>query len=104
LNFPGYTADQIKGYRIAPLKERADRTRPSWREAFIGLKHARLKNIRDANLRNVLNSLGAVSTAVTLHNEADFKAGSVSPKLYDLFFPKYWALKGGDSVMNFMWS
>jgi len=99
-----YLPDAISGYLIAPFKEWAAGSGSPWWEAFTGLKHDRMSNFRDAKLKNVLHSLAAVFIILTLRNEAEFKAGSVSLELYDLFFPKYWTFKGRVSVMNFMWS
>ena len=106
LNPMHYLPDAISGYLIAPFEEWAaagKRVSPWWR-AFTHLKHDRMKNFREANLKNALHSLAAVFIILTLHNETEFKAGSVSLELYDLFFPKYWTFKGRVSVMNFMWS
>ncbi len=49
-----------------------------------GLKHDRLTSFREARLRNVIHSLAAVFIILTLRNEAEFKAGSVSLELYEL--------------------
>ena len=49
-----------------------------------------MNSFREATLRNALHSLAATFIILTLRNEAEFKAGSVSLELYDLFFPKYW--------------
>jgi hypothetical protein len=99
-----YLPEQISGHLIAPFEEWATGKRPPWWEAFTGLKHDRIRNYREANLRNVLHSLAGVFIILTLHHETEFKAGSVSLELYELFFPKYWTFKGRVSVMNFMWS
>ena len=99
-----YLPDAVSGHLIAPFKEWAAGSSPPWWKAFTALKHDRMNNFREAKLRNVIHSLAAVFIALTLHNETEFKAGSVSPELYDLFFPKYWTFKGRVSVMNFMWS
>jgi hypothetical protein len=101
-----YLPDAISGYLIAPFKEWAAGSTliSPWWKAFTGLKHDRLSNFREARLRNVIHSLAAVFIILTLRNESEFKAGSVSLELYELFFPKYWTFKGRVSVMNFMWS
>jgi hypothetical protein len=102
----GYLPDEISGHRIAPFKEWAAGVPvvPSpWWKAFTDLKHDRMRNFREAKLRNVLHSLAAVFIILTLRNETEFKTGSVSLEVYDLFFPKYWTFKGRVSVMNFMW-
>ena len=99
-----YMPDTVSGHLIAPFKEWAAGSSPTWWKAFTALKHDRINHFREAKLRNVLHSLAAVFVVLTLHNEAEFKAGSVSLELYDLFFPKYWTFKGRVSVMNFMWS
>lgn len=101
-----YLPDAISGYLIAPFKEwiaGSVSTSPWWK-AFTGLKHDRLSNFREARLGNVIHSLAAAFIILTLRNESEFKAGSVSLELYELFFPKYWTFKGRASVMNFMWS
>lgn len=95
--------DAVSGYLIAPLEEWSNGKRPLWWEAFTGLKHDRMSNFREAKLRNTLHALAAVFIILTLHNESEFKAGSVTLEVYDLFFPKYWAFSGRRSVMNFMW-
>jgi hypothetical protein len=99
-----YLPDAISGYPIAPFKEWAAGDTSPWWNAFTGLKHNRLSNFREAQLRNVIHSLAAVFIILTLRHEAEFKGGSASLELYELFFPKYWAFKGRVSVMNFMWS
>jgi hypothetical protein len=100
-----YAPDKISGYLMAPFKEWAAGTGNSpWWRTFTDLKHDRLSNFRKANLRHTIHALAAVFVILTLRNETEFKAGSVSLELYDLFFPKYWKFKGRVSVMNFMWS
>lgn len=99
-----YLPDAVSGYLMAPFKEWATGSSSPWWKAFTGLKHDRMSNFREAKLRNALHSLAAVFIILTLHNEAEFKAGSVTLELYDLFFPRYWTFKGRVSVMNFMWS
>jgi hypothetical protein len=102
-----YLPDEVAGYLIAPFKEWAavGTNSPSpWWKAFTDLKHNRMNNFREAKLKNALHSLAAVFIIVTLYNETEFKVGSVSLELYDLFFPKYWTFKGRVSVMNFVWS
>ena len=95
--------DQVSGYRIAPFNEWATGGSSPWWKAFTDLKHDRMANFREAKLRHVLYSLGAVFIVLTIRNELDFKQGAVSLELYDLFFPKYWRFKGRVSVMNFRW-
>jgi hypothetical protein len=68
------------------------------------LKHDRLHNFHEANLKNAIFALAAVFIALTLRREAEFKAGSVSLELYDLFFPKYWTFRGRVAQMNFTWT
>jgi hypothetical protein len=100
-----YAPDEISGHLIAPFVEwGVAGSKSPWWKAFTDLKYDRINNFREAKLRNVLYSLAAVFVILTLRNETEFKAGSVSPELYDLFFPKYWKFKGRVSVMNFMWS
>jgi hypothetical protein len=99
-----YLPDAVSGYLIAPFKEWAAGSPSPWWKAFTALKHDRMSNFREAKLRNVLHSLAAVFIILTLHNETEFKAGSVSLELYDLFFPKYWTFKGRVALMNFMWT
>lgn len=99
-----YLPDAISGYIIEPFAEWAAGSASPWWNAFTGLKHNRLSNFREARMRNVIHSLAAVFIILTLRKEAEFKAGSVSLELYELFFPKYWTFKGRVSVMNFMWS
>lgn len=99
-----YLPDKVSGHLIVPFKEWATGSSSPWWKAFTDLKHDRMINFREAKLRNVIHSLAAVFIILTLRNETEFKAGSVSLELYDLFFPKYWTFKGRVSVMNFMWS
>lgn len=99
-----YLPDAISGYMIEPFAEWAGGSTSSWWNAFTGLKHNRLSNFREARMRNVIHSLAAAFIILTLRNEAEFKVGSVSLELYELFFPKYWSFKGRISVMNFTWS
>ena len=98
-----YLPDAVSGHLIAAFKEWAAGSSLPWWKAFTALKHDRMSNFREAKLGNVLHSLAAVFIILTLHNETEFKAGSVSLELYDLFFRKYWTFKGRVSVMNFMW-
>jgi hypothetical protein len=96
--------DSISGYMIEPFKEWATGVpNISWK-AYTSLKHDRISNFREAKLRNVLHSLAAVYIVLAIRNETEFKIGAVSPELYDLFFPKYWAFHGRVALMNFMWS
>ena len=99
-----YLPGAVTGHLIAPFNEWAAGSSSSWWKSFTALKHDRMSNFREAKLRNVLYSLAAVFIILTLHNETEFKAGSVSLELYDLFFPKYWTFKGRVTVSNFMWS
>jgi len=99
-----YRPDAVSGYLVTPFKEWGAGNSSPWWKAFTDLKHDRMSNFREAKLRNVIQSLAAVFIILTLRNETEFKAGSVSLELYDLFFPKYWTFKGRVSVMNFMWS
>jgi hypothetical protein len=98
-----YAPDEISGYLIAPFKEWAAGSRPLWWEAFTGLKHDRMKNFREAKLKNAIYSLAAVFIILTLRHETEFKLGAVSPELYDLFFPKYWTSRSRVALMNFVW-
>ena len=96
--------DKIAGYLIVPFKEwAADPGISPWWGAFTDLKHDRLKNFRKAKLQNVIYALAAVFIILTLRNETAFKAGSITPELYDLFFPKYWTFKGRVTPGIFMW-
>jgi hypothetical protein len=99
-----YLPDAVSGYLILPFQEWAAGVNSPWWRAFIELKHDRMSNFREATLRNTLYSIAATFIILTLRHEAEFKAGSVSLELYDLFFPKYWTFKGRVAVMNFMWS
>ena len=98
-----YLPNAVSGHLIAPFKGRATGGISPWWKASTDLKHDRMSSFREAKLRNVLHSLAAVFIILTLRNETEFKAGSVSLELCDLFFPKYWSFKGRVSVMNFMW-
>jgi hypothetical protein len=98
--------NRIDGYRIAPFKEWAviPEIESPWWGAFTSLKHDRIRNFRQATLKNVIYSLSAVFIVLTLNREPEFKSGIVPLEVYDLFFPQYWAFKGRIAVMNFMWS
>jgi hypothetical protein len=99
-----YAPDKIAGYRIVPFKEwAADPGKSLWWRAFTDLKHDRLKNFRESTLQNVIYALAAVFIILTLRNETAFKAGSVTPELYDLFFPKYWTFEGRVMPGIFVW-
>lgn len=99
-----YSPDKISGYLIAPFTEWTSSTLASpWWRAFTDLKHDRLASFREASLKNAICALAAVFILLTIRNEAEFKAGTTSLELYDLFFPKYWKFRGRISVMNFMW-
>jgi hypothetical protein len=99
-----YLPSQISGYLILPFEEWATGKSSPWWKAFTDLKHDRLSNFREAKLRHVIYSLAAVFMILSLRNEADFKAGNVTPEIYNLFFPKYWAFKGRVGQSTFMWS
>jgi hypothetical protein len=100
-----YTPAKISGYHIVPFEEWAAGTSQSpWWQAFTGLKHNRLRNFREAKLKNVIYALAAVFIILTLRNETEFKAGSITPELYDLFFPKYWTFNGRVMPGIFTWS
>jgi hypothetical protein len=105
-NLMNYVPDEISGYLIAPFKEwdAVPEVSSSWWNAFTGLKDDRISNFSMATLGNVIHSLAAVFVILTLTNEIEFKAGTVSLELYDFFFPKYWRFRGRVSVMNFTWS
>ena len=87
-----YMPDKVSGYLLSPFKEWATGNGSPWWKAFTDLKHDRMINFREAKLRNTIHALGAVFIILTLRNETQFKEGSVSMELYDLFFPKYWSL------------
>jgi hypothetical protein len=92
-----YSPDQISGYLVSPFKEWAvsgSGIGSPWWQAFTALKHDRLRNFREAKLKNAIDSLAAAFMILTLRNETEFKAGTVPSDLYDLFFPKYWTFKG----------
>jgi hypothetical protein len=100
-----FAPDKIAGYLLVPFDEWATGKSPlPWWRAFTDVKHDRLKNFREAKLKNVIYALAAVFIVLTLRNEAQFKAGSINPELYELFFPKYWAFKGRIMPGTFMWS
>jgi hypothetical protein len=100
-----YAPDKIAGYPIVPFKEWAtDPGRSLWWRAFTALKHDRLQNFHQAVLRHVIYALAAVFIILTLRNETEFKAGRITPELYDLFVPKYWTFKGRVMPGIFMWS
>lgn len=100
-----YHPDSISGYLILPFQQwaTAQSASPWWR-AFNDLKHDRLNNFREAQLRHVIGSLAAIFVVLTLRNETEFKNGRVAADLYDLFFPKYWTFKGRLMPGNVMWS
>lgn len=90
-----YTPDKISGDLIVPFREWADGTNPStWWRAFTDLKHDRLRNFREAMLKNAIHAVAATFILLSIRNENEFKAGAITPELYDLFFPKYWVFKG----------
>jgi hypothetical protein len=104
LNPTHYHPDKISGYLITPFREWASGGNLPWWGAFTALKHNRLRNFREAKLGNLILAMAAAFIMLTLRNEAEFKAGSITPELYDLFFPKYWTWKGKVSPGNFMWT
>jgi hypothetical protein len=95
--------DEMSGYVIVPFSEWATGNSLPWWESFTHLKHDRLSNFFEANLRNTLYSLAAAFIILTLRNAAEFQAGKVPPELYDLFFPKYWGWKGRVTAGTFTW-
>ena len=100
-----YAPDKISSYLIFPFREWADSTSPSpWWRAFTDLKHDRLRNFREAKLKNAIHALAATFIILAIRNENEFKAGSITPELYDLFFPKYWTFKGRVMPGIFLWS
>jgi hypothetical protein len=95
--------DEMSGYVIVPFSEWATGNSLPWWESFTHLKHDRLSNFFEANLRNALYSLAAAFIILTFRNAAEFQAGRVPPELYDLFFPKYWGWKGRVTAGTFTW-
>lgn len=95
---------KMSGYLIVPFRECASDNGLPWWEASTHLKHDWLSNSRAASLKNTLNSLAAMFVVLTLRKQAEFKAGSVPPELYDLFFPNYWKWKGRLVPATFTWS
>lgn len=94
---------KINGYKIKPLNDWALDKNPQWWLSFTKLKHNRLKNIKQATLKNLINSVGATYLVITLKNEDKFKKGKVSEELYNVFYPKYWTFKGRVSVGIVRW-
>lgn len=45
-------------------------------------------------LKNAIHAVAATFILLSIRNENEFKAGAITPELYDLFFPKYWVFKG----------
>lgn len=85
---------KINGYKIRPLEKWNDNKNPLWWNAFTKLKHNRLKNIKRATLKNLINSVGATFLILTIKNEKQFKLGKVPEEIYNVFYPKYWTFKG----------
>ena len=98
-----YLPDQIQGYLVTPFSGWAGAGVSPWWAAFTDLKHDRLNNFQQAKLGHVIYSMAAVFTILSLRNEAEFKDGTVSPELYELFCPKYWSFKGRVTQSNFTW-
>lgn len=85
---------KINGYKIKPLEKWDDNKNPLWWSAFTKLKHNRMKNIKRATLKNLINSFGATFLILLIKNEAQFKKGKVPESIYNVFFPKFWTFKG----------
>ena len=103
LNPLSYAPDKINGYPIEPFREWSQGKSLAWWNTFTDLKHERLKNHKDATLIKTVLALAAAFVILTLQNEADFKAGSTSPELYEMFFPMYWKWHGRVTLNSFLW-
>jgi len=86
------------GYSISPFDDWKRGKPLSWWKAFTNLKHNRLSNIKDANLRHAVFSLGGVFIVLSQKHEEAFKEGHVDREVYSLYEPRYWQRSG--SVMN----
>lgn len=85
---------KINGYKIKPLEKWDDNKNPIWWSAFTQLKHNRMKNIKKATLKNLINSFGATFLILCIKNENQFKSGKVPEVIYNVFYPKFWTFKG----------
>jgi len=84
----------INGYIIKPLERWGNDKTPRWWSAYNKLKHNRMKNIKKATLKNLINALGAAYLILTLRNELKFKKAKVPEDIYNVFYPKFWSYKG----------
>lgn len=94
---------KINGFKIKPLDEWGKDKNPLWWLSYTKLKHNRLKNIKNATLRNLIHSIGATYLILTLKNEDKFKKGKVPVEVYNVFYPKFWSFKGRVSVGIVRW-
>jgi hypothetical protein len=84
----------ISGYALQPFESWKNSKSTNWWKAYTKLKHNRMENIREATLENTINAMAATYIILALKNESDFKKGSISLELYDIFFPTFWEYKG----------
>jgi hypothetical protein len=103
VNPVGYHPDKIDGYQVFPFKEWGTGTQTKWWESFTKLKHNRLLNHKEANLRNVVFSLAAVFVILCLENEAAFMEGQIPLDIYRAFLPKFWKFHGRILSGNLRW-
>lgn len=103
INPLGYHPDKINGYQVLPLKEWGSGIKTKWWESFTKLKHDRVRNHREATLKNVVFSLAAVFVILCQETETAFKKGKVPPGIYKVFFPKFWEFSGRLLPGIFLW-
>ena len=89
-----FSPDKIEGYEIVHFEEWNRDKGTEWWGSFTKLKHDRVRNHKEATLKNVIFSLAAVFVILCLENETAFKEGKVPPDIYRVFFPKFWESHG----------
>jgi len=89
-----FSPEKIDGYKVFPFEEWGNVEMTKWWDSFTKLKHDRIRNHKEATLRNVVFSLAAVFVILCIENETAFKEGHVPPDIYRAFFPKFWESHG----------
>lgn len=92
-----------KDYHISPFGDWVNGRQLQWWKAFTSLKHNRITNFKEANLRNTIFSLGAVFILLSLKYEESFKNGQLGRDFSSIFSPTYWNVRGMVTIGTQLW-
>jgi len=85
---------ELNGYPMNPLLEFKDRKSPFWWKGFTNLKHDRIVNFTDANLKNLIYAIGATFVMLCIRHTEQIKKGRTSKDLLKVFYPLSWEFGG----------